>query len=136
MNPDPMFTDPAGSVQWARIAMARAQRRLALDEDPLNPCLDVTLIGLAFLSLETVHPPYPPLVDTDVSVDPGADIANAVMFLRAAIAETLSAANVARFAATIDDLSELACLGDFEGYLEADMLPEDPGFDGCTPQWP
>lgn len=106
--------------------MARAQCRLALAQQPLDPCCDVTGIGLAFLSLEALHPSYPPLIDVEPSVDPQSDIADALRFLGAAIAHAETAADVARYAATIADLSDL------------DLLADDPGFDigGCSAQWP
>lgn len=115
MNPDPMFTDPPASVQRARVAMARAQRRLALDLHPLDPCCDLTGIGLAFLNLEALYPPFPPLVDVDPSVDPQSDITDALRFLGAAIAHANTAADVARYAATIADLSDLDLLADDSG---------------------
>ena len=126
MNPDPMFTDPPVTVQRARMAMARAQGRLALDQHPLDPCCDVTGIGLAFLNLEALWPCYPPLIDVEPSVDPQSDIADALRFLGAAIAHAETAADVARYAATIADLSDL------------DLLGPEPGFDvgGYSAQWP
>ncbi|MBA3741496.1 hypothetical protein [Sporichthya sp.] len=126
MNPEPIFTDPPEVVQLARLALASAQLRLALDEHPLDPCCDLTAIGLAFLSLESVYPPYPPLTDIEDSDDQGFDIADAVRLLGAAIVYADTAADVARYAATIADLAEL------------DLLADNPGFDvgGCSAQWP
>lgn len=121
MYPDPMFTDPPAAVQQARLALARAQRRLALDEHALDPCCDLTGIGLASLSLEALHPTYPPLAEVDISADAQADIADAIRLLAVAITEADDAAEVARYAATIADLSGLD--------LFADDTGSDTGFD-------
>lgn len=124
MNPEPTFTDPPDVVQQARKALASAQRRLALDEQPLNPCCDITGIGFAFLSLESVHPPYPPLMDIELSADAQADVLDAIRFLGAAITRAETAADVARYAAAIADLSDL------------DLLTESDDVGGSSAQWP
>lgn len=136
MHPDPTFTDPPAAVQQARIALARAQRRLALDEHALDPCCDLTGIGLAFLSLEALHPAYPPLAEIDISADVQADIAEAIRLLALAITEADSAAEVARYAATIADLSDLDRFADDQ--FTDEMLTDDPGLDtgGCSASWP
>lgn len=109
------FTTPPEPVQQARLAMARAEQRLALDVGPLEPCWDLTGIGLAFLTLETVHPAYHPLLEVEASPDPRADLLAAIEWLAVAIADASSAADIARYIVTIRDLRDLDLLADAGG---------------------
>lgn len=120
------FTDPPACVQQARIAMARAETRIALDFGPLVPECNTTGIGMAFMNLEDVYPPYPPLLDIDPSPDPRADIAVAIRLLGQATAEADRVADIVRYAATICDLYDLDLLAD----------EVDPGTGGWSGQWP
>jgi hypothetical protein len=135
MNHPLTFTTPPEPVQQARLAMARAEQRLALDVGPLEPCWDLTGIGLAFLTLETVHPAYHPLLEVEASPDPRADLLAAIDGLALAIADASSAyvgsadvgstdassadvgsaADIARYVATIRDLRDLDLLADAGG---------------------
>lgn len=120
------FTDPPACVQQARIAMARAESRIARDFEPLVPECNSTGIGMAFMNLEDVYPPYPPLLDIDPSPDPRADIAAAIRLLGRASAEADRVADIVRYAATICDLYDLDLLAD----------QADPDTGGWSGQWP
>ena len=124
------FTDPPARVQQARIAMARAESRIALEFGPLDPACNTTAIGMAFMNLEDVYPPYPPLLDIDPSPDPRADIAAAIRLLGQATAEAERVADIVRYAATICDLYDLDLLADGP----SDQV--DPGTGGWSGQWP
>lgn len=126
MDPELIFTVPPECVQAARVAMARAECRLALQLEPLAPGCDATAIGLAFLSLEAVDPPYPPLFDVEPSDDPRADVAAAIRLLGEAIGQADTAVDVVRYAATIVDLNDLDLLAD----------DADPGAGAWWGQWP
>ncbi|WP_019873095.1 hypothetical protein [Sporichthya polymorpha] len=129
MNPELIFTEPPELVQEARIAMARAECRLTLQDGPPITRCDATYIGLAFLVLEAVDPPYPPLFDVEPSLDTRADITAAIWRLGEAIAEADSAADVLRYAATIADLRDL-------NLLTPDLDPDpEPGLGGWSGQW-
>ena len=125
MNPE-FFTDPPACVQQARIAMARAETRIALEFEPLDPECNSTAIGMAFMNLEDVYPPYPPLLDIAPSPDPRADIAAAIRLLGQATAEADRVADIVRYAATICDLCDLDLLAD----------QADPDTGGWSGQWP
>ena len=126
MHPELIFTVPPDCVQAARVAMARAECRLALQLEPLTPNCDATLIALAFLNLEAVHPPYPPLFDVEPSHDPRVDVTEAIRHLGTAIAQARTVADIVRYAATIVDLDDLDLLADDPG----------PGNRGGTGLWP
>ena len=108
MNPYLTFSDPPPDVQRARLAMARLEQHLLAVIDPLDPTCDLTSLAFAFLSLEDIHPPYPPLPDGIApSPDPRADLVLAVHHLRAAAENAGSAAEILRYAYTVRDLHEL-----------------------------
>ena len=83
-------------------------------------------IGMAFMNLEDVYPPYPPLLDVDPSPDPRADIAAAIRLLGQATAEAHRVADIVRYPATICDLYDLDLLAD----------QVDPRTGGWSGQWP
>lgn len=101
------FTTPPEPVQRARRAMASAEQGIARATDPMTPCPDLSGIALAFLTLEALHPAYPPLGDIEPSPDPAADIAAAVHHLRVAAKSASSAVDTIRYAITARELQDL-----------------------------
>jgi hypothetical protein len=102
------FATPPEPVQRARIAMARLEAHLAQVIDPMAPDFELTSVAFAFMALEDVHPPYPPLpVDLEPSADAAADLEAAIAALDAAGEQATSAADILRFAYTIRDLCEI-----------------------------
>ncbi len=73
------FASPPEPVQRARLAMARLEAHLAQVIDPMAPDFELTSVALAFMALEDVHPPYPPLpADLEPSADAAADLEAAI----------------------------------------------------------
>jgi hypothetical protein len=104
-----IFATPPETVQRARIAMARLEAHLAQVIDPMAPDFELTSVAFAFMSLEDVHPPYPPLpTDLEPSADAAADLDVAIDALGVAGEEATSAVDILRFAYTIRDLREIS----------------------------
>lgn len=102
------FTTPPAPVQRARLAMARLQRHLAAAIGPLDECTDLTGMAIAFMTLDDLYPAYTPLPpDVPASVDPQADLDEAIQELRVAMAAAARAVEVLRYARTIRDLHDL-----------------------------
>lgn len=103
------FATPPEPVQRARLAMARLEAHLAQVIDPMAPDFELTSVAFAFMALEDVHPPYPPLpADLEPSADAAADLDAAIAALGAAGEEATSAVDILRFAYTIRDLREIS----------------------------
>lgn len=108
MNQNLTFTTPPAPVQQARLAMARLEAHLAQVIDPMAPDPELTSIAFAFMALEDLHPPYPPLpADLAPSVDAAADLDLAIAALGEAGEEATNAVDILRYAYTIRDLREL-----------------------------
>ncbi len=102
------FTEPGDLIAAARLAIARVEGHLAAVVGPLDPTTDRTSIALAAMSLESVHPPYPPLpLDVPASLDPEAELQAAIAALRQASTEATSAQEILRLAYVIRDLREV-----------------------------
>jgi hypothetical protein len=106
-HPAPAFTDPSTAINQARYAIARLQRHLAQAVGAIDASADLSSIAFAILTLESVHPPYPPLSGDVVSEDPAADLDAAIAALLRASGEAPTARETLRFAYVIRDLREL-----------------------------
>lgn len=101
------FTEPPPEVQAARLALARLERGLHRNSDPLAPSVELDCVAMAFLALEAVTPPYPPLPPVEPSADPATDLTEALARLAEAGADADSAAAKLRYAFAARDLTEL-----------------------------
>jgi hypothetical protein len=105
---DPEFTRPSDAIVVARVAIARLQMHFEDAVDSFDESADVTSLLLAWLSLETIDPPYPPLpLDLTPSVDPRADLEAAITALLQLSAEATTARETLRFAYVVRDLREV-----------------------------
>lgn len=112
-GPEPApFTIPSAAVQGARLALARLEQGLHAASDPLAPSVSLDHIAMAFLALEDVAPPYPPLpavtTAADPRTDPRADLAEALSWLEKANAETDRVGEKLRYSRAARDLTALA----------------------------
>lgn len=102
------FSTPPQPVQRARLAMARLEAHLAAVIDPMAPDPELTSVAFAFMALEDVHPPYPPLpADLEPSADAAADLDAAIAALGAAGETAASVVDILRYAYAIRDLREI-----------------------------
>jgi|GEM_PF-3688651 len=108
MTPHPTFTAPSADITTARLALARLQRHLAEAVDPLHVGDELTSLAFAVLTVEDIHPPYPPLPE-DIGPSSGlrADLAAATDALLAASSAATTARETLRLAYAIRDLRGL-----------------------------
>lgn len=108
MTPIFAFTQPSAAITTARTALARLQRHLDHVADPAHDGADSTCLAFAVMTLEAIHPPYPPLPD-DVGecVDPPRELAAAIAGLLEASERADTAQEVLRYAYVLRELRHL-----------------------------